>query len=436
METARPVITDTELRAKFARLISFPYSREGLGTAWVAFFFTLYNVNVPGKLQALAIMLGFALCCYLYHQEIFYFLTRNKKVVLYPILVLISSIWSSVPSLSLWYGFQLLITIATAIFMGIIATPRQIVRGVFIATTFIIIASVISGRKGASQVGPVLIGITGSKSIIAVVGALLVGAGVAILFDRKESLAIRLLSLALTPVGFYFATRSGSASAKVFALAFPISIFGFLSLRYFSPVVRWALIGLVLVFTIPSALVIVSTTDLTKNIEQKTLQGFGKDRTLTGRTVMWAKADAWIEKSPLIGHGYRAFWSSGSSDSMGVLHFFGLTDFRQFQLHNTVKEVRVDTGWLGLIVFLGTAAFFLYKTLALVLLYPSPGSAFLASLYLMTMSMLTLATIIGVFYSPTAQFYLCGTAAIVFFMNRQNEISSAPSISAPALNGA
>ena len=101
---------------------------------------------------------------------------------------------------------------------------------------------------------------------------------------------------------------------------------------------------------------------------------------------MWAKADAWIEKSPLIGHGYRAFWSSGSSDSMGVLHSNGLTDFRGFQLHNTFKEIRVDTGWLGLIVFLGTAAFFLYKTLAFVLLYPSPGSAFLAALYLMTIS--------------------------------------------------
>ena len=147
------------------------------------------------KLRPLPLWLGFALCCLLYHREIYYFLANNKKVALYPILPMVSSIWSIVPSLSLWYGFQVLITIATGIFMGIVATPRQIVRGVFISAAFIIIASVISGRKGAAAIGPVLIGITGSKSIIAMIGALLVGAGLAILFDRKEPLVFRLLSL-------------------------------------------------------------------------------------------------------------------------------------------------------------------------------------------------------------------------------------------------
>ena len=57
--------------------------------------------------------------------------------------------------------------------------------------------------------------------------------------------------------------------------------------------------------------------------------------------------------------------------------------------------------------------------------YPSPGSAFLAAIYLMNISFMPIGTIIGVFSGGTAQFYLCGTAAIVFFMNRQNEISSA-----------
>ena len=434
METVRPVISDSEVRANFARLFSIPYSREALGTAWVAFFITLYNVSVSGKIQALAIMLGFALCSLLYYPEIFYFLTRNKKVVLYPILALISSIWSSVSSLSLWYGFQLSVTVATAIFMGIIATPRQIVRGVFISVAFIIIASVISGRKGPSAIGPVLIGITGSKSIIAGCGVLLVGAGVAILFDRKQPLVLRLLSLPLTPVGFYYALHVDSASSKITVLALPIATLGFLALRYFSHTVRWALVGLALVFTISVTLVIVGTTDLTKNLDQKVLSSLHKDRTLTGRTVMWAKADAWIEKSPVIGHGYRAFWSSGSSDSMGILHSQGLTDFRGFQLHNTVREIRVDTGWIGAIVFFGTAAFFLYKTLAFAFLYPSSGSAFLAALYLMTLSIVPTATIIGIFYSPTAQFYLCGTAAIVFLMNRQNEISSVSSINTLASN--
>ena len=427
METVRPVISDTEVRTKFARLLGIPYSREALGPVWVAFFFTLYTVAGLGKITPLGIMAGFASCCLLYYREIHYFLVNNKKVALYPILPMVSSIWSSDPSSSLWYGFQTFVTIATGIFMGIVATPRQIVRGLFISSAFIIIVSVISGRKGAAAIGPVLIGITGSKSVIGMVGVLLVGTGIAIWFDRKQPLVLRLLSLPLTPIGLYFATHADSATAKVSALALPIATLGFLSLRYFAPSVRWALIGLVLVFTIPLTLVIVGTTDVSKNFEQKVLGTFNKDRTLTGRTIMWAKADAWIEKSPVIGHGFRAFWTSGSSDSMGLLHAQKLTDFRGFQLHNTFKEILVDTGWIGLIVFLGTTAFFLYKTLAFALLYPSPASGFLAASYLMTISFMPIGTIIGVFSGGAAQFYLCGTAAIVFFMNRQNEMSSVSS---------
>jgi exopolysaccharide production protein ExoQ len=243
---------------------------------------------------------------------------------------------------------------------------------------------------------------------------LLVGAGIATLFDRQQPLVFRLLSLPLMPVGFYFATHVDSASAKVSVVALTIATLGFLILRYFTPAARWVLIGLVLVFTIPLTLVTVGMTDLTKDADQKILRSFKKDRTLTGRTLMWAKADAWIQESPIIGHGYRAFWASGSSDSVGILHYNKVNDYRLFQLHNTMKEIRVDTGWIGLILFLTTAVFFLYKTLAFALLYPSPGSAFLAALYLMTISFTPFGTIIGVFYTLTAQFYLCGTAASSF----------------------
>lgn len=276
MASVRPVqeISDNDVRAKFARLFDIHYSREVLGTAWVAFFFTLYNVSVLGAITPLAIMAGFVGCCFLYYREIYHFLVNNKIVAFFPILTLVSSAWSPVPSGSLWYGFQLLVTIATAIFMGIAATPRQIVRGVFIATAFIIIASVISGRKGAAAIGPVLIGITGSKSIIGMTGALLVGAGLAILFDRMQPRLYRLLSLPLTPVGFYFATHVDLATAKVSAVALPIAILGIVSFRYFSHAARWALTGLVLVSTISLTLVLIGMTDLSKNADQKIWEVF------------------------------------------------------------------------------------------------------------------------------------------------------------------
>jgi exopolysaccharide production protein ExoQ len=160
------MISHTDVRVKFTRLISVSRSREALGPAWVAFFFTLYNVSVLGVIAPLAIMLGFASCCVLYYREIYYYLVNNKKVAFYPILVLVSSAWSSVPSLSLWYGFQLIVTVATGFFMGIVATPRQIVHGVFIAAALIIIASVISGRKGVAATGYVLLGLRDQSQLL------------------------------------------------------------------------------------------------------------------------------------------------------------------------------------------------------------------------------------------------------------------------------
>jgi hypothetical protein len=65
METVAPVrnISDPDVRAKLARLFKLRYSREALGTAWVAFFFTLYNVSVLGAIIPLAVVAAFASCC-------------------------------------------------------------------------------------------------------------------------------------------------------------------------------------------------------------------------------------------------------------------------------------------------------------------------------------------------------------------------------------
>lgn len=326
-----------EVTNNAARRSSF--GREALGTTWVAFFFTLYNVSgYGGRLTILLTVAGFASLCVLYHREIYHFLVNNIIVILFPVVVLLSAIWSLVPSQSLWYALQMCMTAGTGIFVGIAATPRQIVRGIFVGTSFTIVASVITGRQGASAAGHVLVGITGGKTAIGMVGAMLVGAGVAIIFDRRQPLSFRLLSLPLTPVGFYVARHVEAASAAVCAIALPIAFFGLFSLRYFNHAGRWMLVILFLVLAIPLTIV-VSATDLSQNADQKILRFFNKDRTLTGRTNLWAKADYWIEQSPIVGYGYRAFWASDSSDSLGLLHRMRLTDARGFQLHNTIKEI-------------------------------------------------------------------------------------------------
>ncbi len=147
------------------------------------------------------------------------------------------------------------------------------------------------------------------------------------------------------------------------------------------------------------------------------LRALNKDATLTGRTMMWDKADHWIANSPTIGYGFRAFWASESADSIGILHYFSLIDSRVFQLHNTVKEILVDTGWVGLGAFMTTVIIFCVYTTRLIFLYPSSTSGFLAGLFLMMLAHFPVITVVGVFFPPTLVFYVCGTAVIVHFMN-------------------
>jgi exopolysaccharide production protein ExoQ len=276
------------------------------------------------------------------------------------------------------------------------------------------VASILSGRQGASAAGPVLVGVTGGKTAIGFVAVVLVASGTALLFDFGQPILYRLAAVPMVPVGAYIATHVEAATAKVSLLAFPLVFFGVLSLRPLSRSGRLALLAVMLVAAIPLAIV---ADELSHGAHQAVLRALNKDATLTGRTVMWDKADHWIANSPIIGYGFRAFWASESADSIGILHYFGLIDPRVFQLHNTVKEIMVDTGWVGLGTFTMTVIVFFSYTIRLIFLYPSSSSGFLAGMFLMMLAHFPVITVVGIFFPPTLLFYVCGTAVIVHFMN-------------------
>ena len=73
---------------------------------------------------------------------------------------------------------------------------------------------------------------------------------------------------------------------------------------------------------------------------------FGKDPTLTQRTVIWAEALMSIAKHPLVGYGYSAFWAGLSGESMqSVL----VTGWMEAQAQNGYLDVLLQLGLLGLV---------------------------------------------------------------------------------------
>ncbi len=166
--------------------------KASLPIAFVVFYFTAVSINVMPSIIPPAMLAGVLCGGMLYHRELFYFAMNNKLIILYLVVVLASASWSEVPFKSLWYGLQLCATIGAAFIIAVAATPRQIVRGVFIAMALIVVASIASGRKGASAVGPVLVGVTGGKTAMGLAAVVLFASAMALLFDSRQPILYRL----------------------------------------------------------------------------------------------------------------------------------------------------------------------------------------------------------------------------------------------------
>lgn len=386
-----------------------------VATAFVIFFFVILNVQIMSTIVPLSIVAVCSLYLLLYYRQLLFFVANNKIFLAYPSIVLLSATWSLTPGQSFYYGIQLCITIVIGVLMGASTTPRQLIRGLFVAMAIVAVVSIISGRTGPSAAGPVLIGVTGSKNMMGFVGLTLVASGMGVLFDRLQPVIYQLAAFGLVPLGGYIVASVHSASATVVTAAFVVVFLGFLSLRYL-PFGKWLLIILALTIFVPVTLVIY--VELFDNAGEMILQSLNKDRTMTGRAGLWDKADEWIKRAPEIGHGYRSFWLGHSTDSVGMLHAFKQVDGRGFQFHENFREILVDTGWVGLVAFLSIAIIFLAYTLGNAFLYPGPASGFLASMYLMLIARSPIETIILVFSSSTALLYACGTASVMVSMRR------------------
>jgi exopolysaccharide production protein ExoQ len=384
---------------------------------FVVFFFTIFSIEISSIWVPLAVVGGFAVYFVLYYRQFLRFVFKNWILLPFPAIVLLSALWSSSPGQSFYYGLQLCITIAVGILMGILTTQRQLILGIFVAAAIVTVASILSGRMGPSEVGAVLIGVTGSKDQMGFAGMTLLASGMGVLFDREQRAISRVAALLLAPVGAYIATHVESATPMIGAVTFVAVFPALFALRYFTKKIRWVLVILAVVLIPPLSVIVAS--EIPADINQEILTELGKDQTLTGRTIIWDKADHWIQNSPVIGYGYRSFWLANSADAIALLEYFGVTDARAFQIHNTFREVLVDTGWVGLLTLLGTSVIFAVHILSEAFDNPGASSALIASMFLFLISRSWLETIILVFYPYTALFYACGTSSLAYFMRKK-----------------
>ncbi len=80
-------------------------------------------------------------------------------------------------------------------------------------------------------------------------------------------------------------------------------------------------------------------------------EAIGKDPTFSGRTNLWTAMIISIEKHPLFGTGYLAFWSV-SPPSAYLKHIYDLFIWIPNQSHNGYLDIANEVGFIGLVLFL------------------------------------------------------------------------------------
>lgn len=81
------------------------------------------------------------------------------------------------------------------------------------------------------------------------------------------------------------------------------------------------------------------------------LRSFGRDPTMTGRTVIWPMLVGSILKRPLLGYGFYAFWQRLAGESYTVIK---ATNWSFGYAHNGFLEIALQLGLLGLALFFVT----------------------------------------------------------------------------------
>lgn len=344
--------------------------------------FIMISTQLPqvGPVLILAEFALVGLLCVLRPLVFLDIVTRWWPLLLTPIVATLSAFWSDAQATSLRYGAQFLFTVFMGVLIARLLTPRRFLI-VFCCSVFVFcILCILHGRQGSSADGMVLIGLTGSKNQLGYEAQLLMMSALAMLMMGVRFVALRWVAILSFPLALYLVLEVNSATALLMAVGGSAALAGLWLMQRFTPGGRVATILAALIVLAPISLVIPEIVDAMNHFLFDTLN---KDPTLTGRVFLWAAADDLAERRPLLGYGYQAIWIGDSSESIGLRRLAGISDGRTFHFHDQFRQVRVDTGWVGLIVFVGTLAAIGFGLLRRTLLKPDVATSFFFVLYLL-----------------------------------------------------
>jgi O-antigen ligase len=279
-----------------------------------------------------------------HYRQVIALLRANMCLLLLVLLAVSSIMWSQDPSLTLRKGVALVATTLIGIDFAIRYSVRDQLRLLCIVLGLIVLLGIVT-----ELVFPALIpnadfdtkawhGVMAFKNDWA---RIVVLAAVAWFSRPRRSARDYLVVASVTVVAFGLIALAHSAGALVILLAL-------LLLSKISGGLRWkpkklAAAGLA------SALVLFPMSYIALHNLDEVTAVLGRDASLTGRVGLWQLAISSIERNPIQGYGYSAFWSA---DSQAATRIREEMNWDAPHAHNGYIDLTLETGLTGLLLLM------------------------------------------------------------------------------------
>ena len=315
-------------------------------------------ISTLGTKGAAAIALLTPLYLFVRRRDLLTSFTQRAFLFAFPTLALCSVLWSSARGESLKYAVELLITVIAGVLFASAADKRNVVRAVALAFAAYVVAAVATGGQvavGVGAGGAAFSGLTESKNLMADIagtGLLITLSAIAISIGRRQWLMTA--GFCVTGLLAAYALVAARSAGALMAVAVACAAFaGLLLLTRAGRAVRASATSMLLLIMVVAGL---NFRALAQALIAFGASAFDKDPTLTGRTYLWYRAQDVMQQVPLLGRGYSAFWLQGNLDAEGLWRYAGIVGRGGFNFHNTVIDLRVTLGWLGVAVFFSVVA--------------------------------------------------------------------------------
>ncbi|PNU05606.1 O-antigen ligase family protein [Novosphingobium guangzhouense] len=337
-------------RSRLSELAADRIVQDGVFAGFIVLSRIPANLGTGGAAIGLALMVLYAAIRLDQCRAV---MLRCRLQLAYPVLALASILWAVHPLVTGRAAVQMAITAFAGLLLSQAARPRAVLLGLFCAFAGYTVASFLIGHTRPDGVtgAPALFGLGGeAKNYFAdsaATGALLSLAMAAVCLERRAFAAT--IGCAMTILFCILATHQARSAGALASLVLAAGLMLILLImRSRSPTAK-ALVSLALLAGL--ILGAVFFEQLLVIVQQVA----AKDAGLTGRGYLWYRAEFIVAERPWLGTGYFGFWTPENPDAIGFWRYF---DIRQegtaFSFHNSYIQTMVETGYLGLVVLVGT----------------------------------------------------------------------------------